>query len=30
MKFGKITSANVSTDALSLGGAIAGGALSGG
>lgn len=30
MKFGKITSANVSTDALSLGGAIAGGAISGG
>lgn len=30
MKFGKITSANVSTNALSMGGAIAGGALSGG
>lgn len=30
MKFGKITAANVSHDALSLGGALAGGALSGG
>lgn len=30
MKFGKITAANVSTDALSLGGALAGGALSNG
>ncbi len=30
MKFGKITTANVSHDALSLGGALAGGALSGG
>jgi len=30
MKFGKITSQNVSTDALSLGGALAGGAISNG